>query len=33
MLGGVLVVEEVFSWGGMGSYLGASLNVADFLRW
>ncbi|GAB3842798.1 ABC transporter permease [Nesterenkonia populi] len=30
MLGGVLVVEEVFSWGGMGSYLGASLNVADF---
>lgn len=30
MFGGVLVVESVFSWGGMGSYLSASLPVADF---
>jgi len=30
MFGGVLVVESVFSWGGMGSYLSASLPVSDF---
>lgn len=30
MFGGVLVVETVFSWGGIGSYLSASLPVSDF---
>jgi peptide/nickel transport system permease protein len=30
MFGGVLVVESVFSWPGLGSYLGASIPVSDF---
>ncbi|MCI2424228.1 ABC transporter permease [Saccharopolyspora sp. K220] len=30
MFGGVLLIESVFSWGGLGSYLGASLPVSDF---
>ncbi|WP_432501022.1 ABC transporter permease [Kineococcus arenarius] len=30
MFGGVLLVEGVFTWGGVGSYLGASLPVSDF---
>ncbi|GGO67506.1 peptide ABC transporter permease [Microbacterium nanhaiense] len=30
MFGGVLLIEGVFSWGGLGSYLGASLPVSDF---
>lgn len=30
MFGGMLVIESVFSWGGMGTYLGASLDVMDF---
>ncbi|RKN08378.1 ABC transporter permease [Streptomyces radicis] len=30
MFAGVLVVESVFSWPGLGSYLGASIPVSDF---
>lgn len=30
MFAGVLVVENVFSWPGLGSYLGASIPVSDF---
>jgi peptide/nickel transport system permease protein len=30
MLAGVLVVENVFTWNGLGSYLGASIPVDDF---
>lgn len=30
MFGGVLLIEGVFTWGGLGSYLGASLPVSDF---
>lgn len=30
LFGGVLLVENVFSWGGLGSYLAASLPVSDF---
>lgn len=30
MFGGVLLVEGVFTWGGLGSYLSASLPVSDF---
>lgn len=30
LFGGVLLVESVFSWGGLGSYLAASLPVSDF---
>ncbi|MDT0318887.1 MULTISPECIES: ABC transporter permease [unclassified Streptomyces] len=30
MFAGVLVVESVFSWPGLGSYLGASVPVSDF---
>lgn len=30
MVAGVLVVEGVFSWPGLGSYLGASIPVSDF---
>ncbi|MBO3089989.1 ABC transporter permease [Cellulomonas dongxiuzhuiae] len=30
MFGGVLLIEGVFTWGGLGSYLSASLPVADF---
>lgn len=30
MFGGVLLIEGVFTWGGLGSYLSASLPVSDF---
>ncbi len=30
MFGGVLLVEGIFTWGGLGSYLAASLPVSDF---
>lgn len=30
MFGGVLLIEGVFTWGGLGSYLAASLPVSDF---
>jgi peptide/nickel transport system permease protein len=30
MFAGVVVVEEVFSWPGIGNYLAASIPVADF---
>ncbi len=30
MLAGVLIVENVFTWNGLGSYLGASIPVSDF---
>lgn len=30
MFAGVLVVENIFGWPGLGSYLGASIPVADF---
>ncbi|MDT0345367.1 ABC transporter permease [Streptomyces litchfieldiae] len=30
MFAGVLVVESVFSWPGLGSYLGAGIPVSDF---
>jgi peptide/nickel transport system permease protein len=30
MFGGVLLIESVFTWGGLGSYLSASLPVSDF---
>ena len=30
MFAGVVVVEKIFSWPGIGTYLGASIPVADF---
>jgi peptide/nickel transport system permease protein len=30
MFGGVLVIEQVFSWPGMGQYMTQSIPVADF---
>jgi len=30
LLGGLVVVEQIFSWPGIGNYLAASIPVADF---